>query len=270
MSFYLVTGGSSGIGLGIVKELASRGNEVAIVSRSMERLERSKEEILAENPEAKIALFSGDVRDEGRVREIFEELEERWGQLDALINGAAGNFLAPAEELSGGGFRSVMEIDLWGTFLCCRYAFPLLKKTKDSSILNISATLQCGGTPFQVHAASAKAGVDALTRCLATEWGPLGIRVNAVAPGPVDGTEGVKRLSHPAMRKQMEANIPLQRFADVKEIAKVCRFLLSKDASYVTGQTLIADGGAHLVGTLVRLDQLDQIRAMIQKMRSTK
>src|SRR4029453_5051473 len=160
------------------------------------------------------------------------------GRLDVLVNGAAGNFVWLAENLSPNGFGTVVDIDLKGTFNVSRAAFPFLKK-QGGAILNISATLQLLGTVGQSHASAAKAGIDALTRALAAEWGPAGIRVNGLAPGPVEGTEGIRRLTTDASRRTIQETCPLGRMATIDEVATAALFLCSDAASFITGVTLV-------------------------------
>jgi peroxisomal 2,4-dienoyl-CoA reductase len=168
---------------------------------------------------------------------------DRFGALDLVVNGAAGNFLAPAASLSSNGFRTVIEIDLLGTFNVCRAAFEPLQKSRRPLILNISATLQYHGTPLQSHAAAAKAGVDSLTRTLAVEWGGLGIRVNAIAPGPIGDTEGMRRLAPGEIGKRLERMMPLGRFGTVDDVAGCALYLASDAAAWITGAVFVVDGG---------------------------
>src|SRR5581483_3177457 len=168
-----------------------------------------------------------------------------FGRLDILVNGAAGNFICAAEDLSPNGFGAVVDIDLKGTFNVSRAALPHLK-ARGGSVVNISATLPYLGTLGQSHAAAAKAGVDSLTRVLACEWGPYGIRVNGIAPGPIDGTEGVRRLTSESSRAAALANCPLGRMGTTDDIANAALFLCSDAASFVNGVTLVVDGGLWL------------------------
>jgi len=162
--------------------------------------------------------------------------------LDTLINGAAGNFLVPAEDLSPNGFKTVIEIDLIGTFYMSKAAFTELKKTR-GSIINISATLHYSTTPWQIHASAAKAGVDSITTSLAMEWGEYGIRVNGIAPGAIKDTEGYRKLAPGDMEQMLNETIPLGRMGTVTDIGLVATFLLSGAASYISGDTIVVDGG---------------------------
>jgi peroxisomal 2,4-dienoyl-CoA reductase len=188
---------------------------------------------------------SGDVRKPADIDAVIAKAADAFGRLDILVNGAAGNFVCLAENLSPNGFGTVVDIDLKGTFNVSRAAFPFLKK-QGGAVLNISATLQLLGTVGQSHASAAKAGVDALTRALAAEWGPSGVRVNGLAPGPVDGTEGVRRLTTDATRKQIEQVCPLGRMATIDEVANAAVFLCSDASAFITGVTLVIDGGQWL------------------------
>jgi peroxisomal 2,4-dienoyl-CoA reductase len=247
-----VTGGGTGITGGVARALAEAGASVTLVSRSLEHLEPAAKAINDErvsNPNIGEAFaVAADVRN-------FEEIEEailaalvRFGKIDIVVNGAAGNFLSPAEALSPNGFGTVVDIDLKGTFNVCRAAFAPLKEHR-GQILNISATLHYVGTPMQLHVSAAKAGVDALTRNLAVEWGRYGIRVNGIAPGPIADTEGMKRLVPEPVKEKLLKNIPLGRFGRISDIEKAALFLCSDAASFINGAILVVDGGQWLSAT---------------------
>ena len=187
----LVTGGGTGICRGIALRLAEHGCDVAIVSRRREHLEPAADAIRAKG--VKAAAVPADVRDPAAVEAAVVRAAELSGRLDLLVNGAAGNFLCRAEDLSPNGFGAVVDIDLKGTFHLSKAALPHLK-AQGGAVLNVSSTLHYYGTAAQLHVSAAKAGVDALTRVLAVEWGRYGIRVNGIAPGPIADTEGVRRL----------------------------------------------------------------------------
>jgi peroxisomal 2,4-dienoyl-CoA reductase len=239
----LVTGGGTGICRGIALALADAGCDVAIASRKIEHLEPTAGEIRQRRVRA--VAVAGDVRIPADVDGMVSRTVEAFGRLDVLVNGAAGNFVCLADKLSPNGFGTVVDIDLKGTFNVSRAAHPHLQK-QGGTILNISATLQLLGTVGQSHAAAAKAGIDSLTRTLAVEWGPHRIRVNGLAPGPVEGTEGVARLTTPASRKMIEEHCPLGRMASIDEVATAAVFLCSDAASMITGVTLVLDGGLWL------------------------
>jgi len=240
----LITGGGSGICRGIARAFLGHGASAAIVGRKADRLQATAEALGAD----RCLPTAADVRDPEAVERAVDATLERFGRLDIVVNGAAGNFLSPAAQLSYNGFRTVMEIDTIGTWNVSRACFDKALSSSGGSIINISATLHYGATPLQSHAAAAKAAVDSLTRSLALEWGSLGIRVNGIAPGPIDETEGVARLVPPDMKSSMEAAIPLGRFGRIEEIASVAVFLASDAASLLSGATLVADGGAWLAG----------------------
>lgn len=235
-----VTGGGTGITGGVARALAEAGARVALVSRKLEHLQPAAEAINANGGEA-IAV-AADVREPEAVASAIATTIEQFGKLDIVVNGAAGNFLCAAEELSPNGFGTVVDIDLKGTFNVCRAAFAELKKNR-GQILNISATLHYLGTPMQLHVSAAKAGVDALTRNLAVEWGRHGIRVNAIAPGPIGDTEGMKRLVPEPIKEKLRQRIPLGRFGEIADIEKAAVFLCSEAAGYINGTVLVVDGG---------------------------
>ena len=236
----LLTGGGTGIGRGIAAAYARLGADVAIVSRKQDVLEATAAE-LGRNTGRAVLAFAADVRDPDAIGRAVRATVERFGKLDTLVNGAAGNFLAPAAALSPNGFRTVVDIDLNGTF-------NALKQTGDGLIVNISATLHYHGTPLQIHASAAKAGVDAVTRNLAVEWGRFGIRVCGIAPGPIAETEGMRRLAPGELGAKARAAIPAGRFGAIDEIAAAAVFLRSAGAAYISGHVLVVDGG-HCVAT---------------------
>ncbi|MFZ0062289.1 MAG: SDR family oxidoreductase [Pyrinomonadaceae bacterium] len=243
-----VTGGGTGITGGVARALAEAGARVALVSRKVEHLQPAAAAIKANGGEA-IAV-AADVREPEAVAAAIATTIDRFGKLDIVVNGAAGNFLCAAEELSPNGFGTVVDIDLKGTFNVCRAAFAELKKNQ-GQILNISATLHYLGTPLQLHVSAAKAGVDALTRNLAVEWGRHGIRVNAIAPGPIGDTEGMKRLVPEPIKEQLRQQIPLHRFGEIADIEKAAIFLCSDAASYINGAVLVVDGGHWLAANRI-------------------
>jgi len=243
----LVTGGGTGICRGIALAYARLGADVCIVSRKADVLARAASE-LSELSGRTVLGQAADVRDPDAVSGAVRATVARFGKLTTLVNGAAGNFLAPAAALSPNGFRTVIDIDLNGSFNSARAAFEPLRESGDGLVLNISATLHYHGTPLQIHASAAKAGVDAITRNLAVEWGQFGIRACGIAPGPIGDTEGMRRLAPGDMAERAKAGIPARRFGTIDEIAAAAVYLRSSAAAYVTGHVLVVDGG-HCVAT---------------------
>ena len=246
----LITGGGSGICRGIAEAYLAHGATVVITSRSAERLETAAAELTdgLGLDRGRCLALAADVRDFGAVEGVVARTLTELGRLDVVINGAAGNFLAPAASLSSNAFRTVLEIDTLGTFHVCKAAFAGFMKQHGGSIINISATLHYTGVPMQMHPGAAKAAIDAMTRHLAMEWGPSRIRVNGIAPGPIGDTEGMKRLLPEPMKEKLRKKIPLQRFGTSADVADSALFLASDAARWMTGTTLVVDGGAWMIG----------------------
>ncbi|RMH42464.1 MAG: SDR family oxidoreductase [Deltaproteobacteria bacterium] len=234
----LVTGGGTGICKGIARAFVDHGARVCITSRRQEVLDQAAADIGGD-----VLPMAADVRDPDQLARVVAAAVDRFGKLNTLVNGAAGNFLAPTAALSAKGFRTVIEIDLLGTFHATKAAFDPLRDSGDGCIINISATLHYHGTPLQSHAAAAKAGVDALTRNLAVEWGPFGIRANAIAPGPIGDTEGMRRLAPGDIGAKVERRVPLRRLGRIDDVANAAVFLASPAAAYINGAVLVVDGG---------------------------
>ncbi len=241
-----VTGGGTGITGGVARAFAEHGAKLAITSRKEENLAAMKSSV--ESFGGECFTVAADVRDYEAVENAISKTVEHYGHIDIVVNGAAGNFLCAADQLSSNGFGTVVDIDTKGTFNVCRAAFEELKKSK-GQILNISATLHYLATPMQIHVSAAKAGVDAITRNLSAEWGRHGIRVNGIAPGPIEDTEGMKRLLMPELKEKITKKIPLGRFGKIADIENSALFLASDAASYINGVTLVVDGGQWLLGT---------------------
>jgi len=241
-----VFGGTSGINLGIARCFATAGAAVAIASRSPEKVDAAVAALRALGSDAR--GYALDVRDFDAVQSALAEHADAAGELDVLISGAAGNFPARAAELSPNGFKSVVDIDLLGSFHVLRAAFQHLRKP-GAAVVNISAPQAYLAMPLQSHVCAAKAGVDMLTRTLALEWGPLGVRVNSIAPGPIADTEGMRRLApNEAVAAQYRKSVPLQRFGTAEEIGRAAMFLCSDAAQYVSGVVLPVDGGWSVAG----------------------
>jgi NAD(P)-dependent dehydrogenase (short-subunit alcohol dehydrogenase family) len=241
-----VTGGGTGINLAIAKSFAALGASIGICGRREERLRHAASELSRWG--GRVSFTVADVRDYGAVERALSRSEQTLGPVDVIVCGAAGNFAARAEELTPNGFRSVMDIDLLGSFHAAHAAFPQLKLTRGSLIF-LSATQAFAPQSFQVHAGAAKAGVDNLMRNLALEWGPLGIRSNSIAPGAVAGTEGMRRLAGMTHDDVWRQVVPLARMGSMDEVAGVAVVLASPLASYITGARIVVDGGFSLSGS---------------------
>lgn len=242
MSTFIVTGGSSGIGLEIAKAFARAGHNLVLVARDQGRLDLASREIAALGVACETAAL--DVRDADAVAALIDRIPE----VDGVVNNAAGNFAKPTVDLSLNGFRAVVEISLYGTFnFSTAVARRLMAEKKRGTICNIIATYAWTGAPGVAHSAAAKAGMLAFTKSVAREWGPNGIRVNAVAPGFVATDSAVANiLSTRGASERMLDMIPLGRFAEAKEIAEAVTFLMSEKADYITGAVLTVDGGRSL------------------------
>jgi len=241
----LVIGGTSGINLGIAQGFAQAGAKLGVVSRSQEKVDTA---VSALSTHTEAIGFSADVRDYEAIAACSRDFSERFGPIDVLISGAAGNFPAPAAGMSANGFKAVMDIDLLGTFHVLQSAYPCLKKP-GSTVINISAPQAFQPMEMQAHVCAAKAGVDMLTRVLAMEWGCDGIRVNSIVPGPIADTEGMARLAPTQeMQSAVTTSVPLGRQGNKEDIAAAAMFLASPFASYITGAILPVDGGWSLGG----------------------
>jgi NAD(P)-dependent dehydrogenase (short-subunit alcohol dehydrogenase family) len=240
----LITGGGSGINLAIAERFAEHGAKVALIGRTQQKLETAAAGISASGGTA--AGFPADVRNYDVLSGAIAMAREEFGKIDLVVCGAAGNFPAPALGMSANAFKSVVDIDLLGTFNTCRAVFEHLNRP-GASVINISATQAFVPMAMQAHVCAAKAGVDMLTRTLALEWGPEGVRVNSIAPGAVDDTEGMRRLAPTdEARDYITRMIPLRRFAKKTEIADLALFLSSDAAQFITGTVMVCDGGQSL------------------------
>jgi NAD(P)-dependent dehydrogenase (short-subunit alcohol dehydrogenase family) len=236
-----VAGGTSGINLGIAKRYAELGAKVAVAGRNPEKAQNAAKEIGA----GAIGL-SCDVRDYAQIRGALETAKAELGAFDIVVSGAAGNFVAPALGMSANGFRTVVDIDLNGTFNVFRACYDLLS-LPGASLIAITAGQAVNPAMLQAHVCAAKAGINQLIRVLAMEWGPAGVRVNGISPGPIAGTEGMARLSPtPETDKALTARIALRRMGEVGEVAESAVFLVSESARYITGTILDCDGGSQL------------------------
>ena len=240
-----VTGGGSGINLGIAKNFAALGAKVAICGRTQSKLDAAAEELRALG--AQVCAVAADVRDIAALDAALARSDKELGPVDVLVCGAAGNFLVPAEKLSANGFKSVIDIDLLGAFNSARAAFEQLKGTR-GSVIFISAGMAYMPHAFQAHVGAAKAGIDMLMKNLAIEWGPHGIRCNSIVPGPIEGTEGMKRLRLRRMRDvhRQRAAAPHGHGRRHRPGRSLPRLAL---AAYVTGCVVVCDGGQNLAGS---------------------
>jgi peroxisomal 2,4-dienoyl-CoA reductase len=236
----LVTGGATGIGKEIARTLGRHGARLCIASRKQDNLEAACKELEAEGLECMWATC--DVREPDQVEAVIASVLERFGRLDVVVNNAAGNFPAPISKISYNGFKAVVGIDLLGTYNVTRAAFDAWLREHGGQIVNITAPFQHAGVSLQAHVAAAKTGVDSLTRSCAVEFGPHGVRVNAIAPGATGGTEGMARFSEVA--GGAGGPCPLGFVGEKQDIADAVLFLVSDAARYITGQVVSVDGGA--------------------------
>ena len=251
-----VTGGGSGINLGIARNFAALGANIAICGRTQAKLDAAAVELSALG--AKVCPVAADVRDFAAVEAAFARSRQELGPMDVLVAGAAGNFPARAEKLSPNGFRTVIEIDLMGAFHASRAAFDQLKETR-GTIIYVSAGMALMPHAFQAHVGAAKAGIDMMMRNLAIEWGRHGIRTNSIVPGPIEGTEGMKRLLGPGQEAVFLDSIPLRRMGTVDDVGQAAAFLASPMASYISGCVLVCDGGQNLAGSALFNANIEQM-----------
>ena len=239
-----VAGASSGINLAIAHAFAVEGARVAVLSRSADKIEAAAQGI--RDAGATAIGIACDVRDYAGLEAAFAQAVAAHGPIDVVVSGAAGNFLAPAIGVSANAFKTVIDIDLLGTFNVFRASFDHLTKP-GASLIAITAGQAEHPMPFQIHACAAKAGVNMVTKCLALEWGPAGVRVNGISPGPIADTEGMKRLGgDPAREKAIKGRLALRDYGTKGDIAEAAMWLSSDAAKYVTGAILNVDGGSDL------------------------
>ncbi len=241
----VITGGSSGINLGIAKRFAAQGANIAVIARNVERLEQACAEIGALNG-GRVLACPADVRQFDAVEAQLAAAAERFGPVDIVVAGAAGNFSAPAATMSANAFAAVIGIDLLGTFNTWRAAHRHLR-TPGARLIALSAPQAQYPMLMQSHACAAKAGVEQLVRTLAVEWGPQGVIANAISPGFVADTKGGTIMGEELAERSI-GGLPVARWTSVEEIAEVALFLASPAAAYITGQVLAVDGGISVLG----------------------
>jgi NAD(P)-dependent dehydrogenase (short-subunit alcohol dehydrogenase family) len=243
-----IAGGTSGINLGIAKGMAAVGAKVAVLGRNLEKATDAAQQITdsvkLSHGHTAMAL-SADVRDPDQVAAALQSCVDRFGKIDCLISGAAGNFPAPALGISPKGFKTVIDIDLIGTYNVFHLGFIHLNK--GAALIAITAPQAVSVSPFQAHVCAAKAGINMLVKCLAVEWGAAGLTVNGISPGPINGTEGAERLAPtPQAKVQMAEKIASKRFGETKDIADAAIYLASDLGRYINGTILTVDGGTEL------------------------
>ncbi|MDY0012579.1 MAG: SDR family oxidoreductase [Rhodocyclaceae bacterium] len=245
-----VAGGTSGINLGIAQRLAAHGARVVVMGRNPDKAAAAATTITAAGGQA--LGLAADVRDYAAMEAALQRTVDHFGPIDIVISGAAGNFVAPATGMSANAFKTVVDIDLLGTFNVFRAAHAHLKKP-GASLIAISAEIADMAAWGQSHACAAKAGVDMLVRTLALELGPEGIRVNSIRPGPIENTEGMARLISPEAKRDFLKWVPLGRLGQASEVGDSAVFLCSDAARYVTGTVLSCDGGfQHRAGVIFK------------------
>jgi len=270
----VVTGGGTGLGRAMALRFAELGAKVTINGRRTEPLEETVTAIRAAGGTAE--GISCNVREHDAVADFFDEAEDRQGPVTGLVNNAAANFLAMAEDISPNGFDAIIKTNLYGSWYCTQQCGKRwLEREAAGVVLSVATTYAETGSAFVLPSAMSKAGIVAMTRSLAAEWGQAGIRLNAIAPGPFP-TEGAwDRLVPSAdIEEQMQQRIPLSRFGEPEELADLAVFMLSGLSSYMNGEVVVFDGGEVLAAggqfnDFTRLPRA-QVKAMFEQMRPQK
>jgi NAD(P)-dependent dehydrogenase (short-subunit alcohol dehydrogenase family) len=252
----IITGGGTGIGLAIAKRFGSLGATLVIGSRNARNLERGNAELRHAGFDSLAAQI--DVRKTEQVDEMVHRVLHHYGRIDVLVNNAAGNFICRAEDLSPNGWDAVIGSVLNGSFYCSRaVGRHMIERGKGGSIVSVLANYIWTGSAGTIHSAAAKAGVMSMTQTLAVEWARHRIRVNAVAPGPIESAGAARQLwSSPEAIERITRTVPLGRWGQPSEVADAVAFLVSDHAAFITGEVLTIDGGARLgTGTFGFLGQ---------------
>ena len=253
-----ITGGGSGINLAIAHAFAAHGAAVGICGRTQTTLDTARAEL--ETHGHAVFAATADVRDAEALAAVIDEAGQALGGLRHLVCGAAGNFVAPAEAMSPKGFKTVVDIDLIGAYNAAHAAYAQLAE-RGGSILFISGGQSYVPFKYQAHVGAAKAGIDMLMRDLALEWSGRGIRVNSLVPGPVQGTEGMRRLSPDGDEAFWAELVPMGRLARAEEIGQMAVVLASPLARFVSGALLPVDGGQNLTGSALFNQQVERLVA---------
>ena len=242
----VVTGGGTGIGLAVSRRMGELGARITIASRNSENLERGSSELRRTGLDPLCVQL--DVRNPEQVDEMVQRVVRHFGHIDILVNNAAGNFICRAEDLSPNGWNAVVGIVLNGSFYCSRaVGRHMIARGKGGAIVSILANYVWTGSAGTIHSAAAKAGVMSMTQTLAVEWAKHRIRVNAVAPGPIESAGAAKQLwNSPEAVERITSMVPMQRWGQPSEVADAVVFLASDRAGFITGETLTIDGGAWL------------------------
>jgi len=255
----VVTGGGTGLGKSMSRRFGELGANIVISGRRKEKLEDTADEFSKLGID--VLTCPGDVRKLEDVELMTSQTIDKFGTIDCLLNNAAGNFISPTEMLSPNAFKVVIDIVLMGTWNCTSTIGKEMIKNKKGNVLSIVTTYAWTGSPYVVPSAAAKAGVLAMTRSLAVEWGKHNIRFNAIAPGPFPTKGAWSRLMPPGFEDfedGMKDKIPMKRFGERHELENLASYLMSDGSAYINGEVVTIDGGEWLAGA-AEFSQLSKI-----------